>query len=58
MDFYRVLDSLPSPWRRYFVTPAVTGLRLEDLCPLIKPVINTVQNTVKTPVLGETAGGK
>jgi integrase len=34
MDFYRVLDFLPSRWRSFFVTLAVTGLRLEDLCEL------------------------
>lgn len=31
MEFYRVLDSLPSRWRSYFVTLALTGLRLKDL---------------------------
>jgi len=34
MEFYRVLDSLPSRWRSYFVTLALTGLRLGDLCEL------------------------
>jgi integrase len=31
MEFYRVLDSLPSRWRLFFVTLALTGLRLEEL---------------------------
>jgi integrase len=31
MEFYRVLDSLPSRWRSYFVTLTLTGLRLEEL---------------------------
>ena len=34
MEFYRVLDSLPSRWRSYFVTLTLTGLRLEELCEL------------------------
>jgi integrase len=34
MDFYRVLDCLPSPWRPYFVVLALTGLRTGELCEL------------------------
>jgi integrase len=31
MEFYRVLDSLPTRWRSLFVTLALTRLRLEEL---------------------------
>jgi integrase len=31
IEFYRVLDSLPSRWRPFFVTLTLTGLRLEEL---------------------------
>jgi integrase len=31
MEFYRVLDMLPTRWRCYFITLTLTGLRLEEL---------------------------
>jgi integrase len=31
VEFYRVLDMLPTRWRCYFVTLTLTGLRLEEL---------------------------
>jgi integrase len=31
MEFYGVLDSLPSWWRSFFVTLTLTGLRVEEL---------------------------
>ncbi|MGH9894339.1 MAG: hypothetical protein ACREA0_20615 [bacterium] len=34
MEFYRVLDTLPTRWRCYYVTLTLTGLRLEELCEL------------------------
>lgn len=34
LQFYRVLDSLPPQWRPCFVTLALTGLRLDELCEL------------------------
>jgi integrase len=34
MDFHRVLDSLPSRWRPFFVTLALSGLQTAELCGL------------------------
>jgi integrase len=34
IEFYRVLDSLPSRLRPYFVTLALTGLKEKELCEL------------------------
>jgi integrase len=31
MEFYRVLDMLPTRWRCYYVALTLTGLRLEEL---------------------------
>ena len=34
MEFYRILDSLPSRWRAYFITLLATGLREVELCDI------------------------
>src|SRR5215203_2101534 len=34
IEFYRVLDSLPSWWRPYYIMLVVTGMRISELCRL------------------------
>jgi hypothetical protein len=45
MEFYGVLDSLPSWWRSFFVTLTLTGLRVEELRGL-QPLSIRAQNEV------------
>ena len=47
MEFYRILDSLPSWWHSYYVTLALTGLRLQELCELRSESLDHDTNSIQ-----------
>lgn len=57
IQFYRILDMLPFRWRCYFVTLAVTGLRLGELCALTPEDLDREPHTLKVGGMDITVFG-
>jgi integrase len=57
IQFYRILDMLPEKWRPYFVTLAVTGLRIGELCALNQEDLDQEPHTISVAGVDVTVYG-